>query len=88
MAENEPKTRYEVRQAGNMHPDQIFEPQYQRTSEGTYLIPSLADEWASRGIQFELTEPVATDAYTSDEIAKWGLKGVTLYIPAGPEQPA
>lgn len=86
MSENAPeiilRSDAEIRQVGNMMPEDIHstEGRYRGGDDGR-LVLSLASVWAMQGIQYELTDPVATEKHTSSELARMGLRGVTLIIP-------
>jgi len=71
----------EIRQVGNMRPDEIHSTEDRCFDNGGRPVPSLARQWAMQGIQYELTDPVATETYTSEELTTMGLKGLTLIIP-------
>jgi hypothetical protein len=75
-------TDVERRQIGNMGRRDMHEPNEFESLHGeTVVLPSLAKDWASQGITYEITDPVATDTYTSEQLKAFGMVGVTLIIP-------
>lgn len=40
------------------------------------------DDWRERGIDYRLVDPIATTAYTVEQLRQFGLRGVELIYPA------
>jgi len=70
----------EYRQVGNMSREEIHDTSGLIYDE-PWPVPSLAQQWEMQGISYIETDPVATEAYTSEQLKAMGLIGVTLVIP-------
>ena len=72
---------FELRQIGNIDPETIHEHPMNYDLDATPDTPSLAEDWRRQGIRYELTDPVPTNTYTTEQLRAMGMKGVTLLIP-------
>ena len=71
MAKPETKTRH----VGNFEQDDLDKP-----TLDNFGVPMI-EQWRLQGIGHVVTEPVATERYTSEELTRMGLVGVTLIDP-------
>ena len=73
-----PETR--TKQVGNFEPDDLHLP-----TQLNLGVP-MVEQWRAQGISHLVTEPVATEWYTTEELARMGLVGVTLIVSVDKEQ--
>lgn len=74
-------TDFERKEVGNMDPEMIHQQSIYYDLDNPRPTPSIAEDWRSLGITYELTDPVPTDTYTTEQLRAMGICGVTLIIP-------